>query len=183
MDAGGTGVLVVIGSFAVDRIVSLALFGLSFPKSWRRTFPDPDLLEDGPKKRAAVKMRKAWYFLFATILSVPIVIYGGIRIFDLLGIPRAQEAGGRAMQQLLDKLLTTLIFVAGADRLADLLKKHSTPIEKPREGIEVFGTLTIDGEKHEAASVKCPACSAVLEAGSTFCGHCGAHLAATVKAG
>src|SRR5262249_52161130 len=126
---------------------------------------------------------KVWYFLFATILSLPIVIYGGIRIFDLLGIPRAQDPAARAMQQLLDKLLTILIFVAGADGLADLLKKHGAPMEKPREGIEVFGTLTIDGEKREAASVKCPACSSVLEAGSAFCGHCGAHLVAAAKAG
>jgi len=172
--AGGTAVMVMIGSFAVDRIVSLALFALSYPKSWRRTFPDPDLMSDGPKKAAAVKVRRAWYFLFATILSIPIVVYGKIRIFDLLGIPKAPEAE-RAVQQLLDILLTTLIFVAGADRLADLLKKHAGPIEKPREGIEVFGTLTIDGEK--PATVRCPACSAVLEPGSTFCGHCGAHLA------
>src|SRR5438105_3757337 len=149
MDAPGTAMLVVISSFAVDRIVSLVLFGVSVPKSWRKTFPDPELMEEGAKKRAAMRTRRMWYFCFAAILTIPIVIGAKIRIFKLLGIIGAEDDPAVIVA---DILVTTLVFVAGADRLADLIKKHA-PAEK-HEGIEVYGTLTINGEKKEAPN-KC----------------------------
>jgi hypothetical protein len=183
MDAGAPIALVLIGSFAVDRVVSGALFLLSLPKSWRQTFPDPDLIKDDLKKATAIKKRKLWYFVLAALLSLPIVYWGNIRIFEALGIPQKPELG--QVQAFLDILLTTLLFVGGADRIADLLKKHGGPasVEPAPGGIEVFGTLKVEDERSTKDVGKCAKCSAELEAGSGFCGHCGARVEAPAGAG
>ncbi len=132
--------VILIASFAIDRIVAGVLFLLSFVKGWRRIFPDPALLEDAVARARAEKKRKLVYSGLAGVLALLVVAwYGQVRIL---------KATGFATAPVLDTLLTGLILMAGADRMTGLLKTLGTPaIEKPEPAarpIEITGKLILE---------------------------------------
>src|SRR5260221_2008212 len=57
--------LILVLSFAIDRIVAASLFLLSFSAAWNRRFPEPTLMESPGELFDAEKRRKLIYFLLA----------------------------------------------------------------------------------------------------------------------
>jgi hypothetical protein len=62
--------VILIASFAIDRIVTGLLFLLSFLERWERAFPDPATVEDTLARVRAEKKQKLGYFIFAALLGV-----------------------------------------------------------------------------------------------------------------
>jgi len=78
--------LILVLSFAIDRIVAAALFLLSFSAAWNRRFPEPTLLESPGERFEAEKRRKLIYFLLAGTLAVGILIFADhVRVLTALG--------------------------------------------------------------------------------------------------
>src|SRR6266849_81197 len=93
--------VILIASFAIDRVVSALLFLLSLSKS----FPEP-----------ASKKYQVWYFCIAGILAIFVIAYwGNVRILAAVGYPPDPNP-------VLDALLTGIVLVGGAERLATMLK-------------------------------------------------------------
>lgn len=182
MDAGSTVTFVAIAAFGIDRIVSGTLFLLSTPRSWRAAFPDPELVSDPHEKAVAARKRKLAYFLFAAVLSAPVVFYGNIGLFSLI-LKSGSETAGPSQWQFFDKLLTTLVFVGGAERIGGWIRaRSSSASEAGGSGvIEVRGSLAVESGGQGGPTAKCPACSAELEAGSSYCGHCGTRVAGAAR--
>ncbi len=135
--------VVLILSFAINRIVTGLLFVLSFAKPWSRLFPDPALQDDANQRTRAERKRKLAYFVFATILAIGIFAgYGTVRILSVSGFP--------SISPVLDVILTGLILVAGSERIAQLLATRVVPAaEGPAleasgsRPLEITGTLTL----------------------------------------
>ena len=132
--------LILIGSFAIDRIVRGLLFVLSYWKRWASWVPDPN---DPATPTAQRKHHQLAYFCFAACLGVVALgWYGGVRVFSALGF--------FGVDPILDTLITGLILVGGADRTEAILgalgaggaeaagSRDSAPIQ-------ITGTLVIDG--------------------------------------
>ena len=136
---GVSGIAVVlIASFAIDRIVSGLLFVASLFAARSRVFPDPALLESGPARSRAEKKQKVLYFLLAGVLAMGVVgAVGNVRILSALGF---------STHWLLDIIFTGLLLMGGADRVAELLKMAGAPGgEKPASRpIEITGRLTLE---------------------------------------
>lgn len=138
--------VILIISFGVDRIVTGFFFLMSFFKPWSRYFPDPEMIEDRNKRVRMEKRYKLAYFTLAAILSGLVIAYlGNVRILASLGYNT---------NIILDSVLTGLILIAGADRVADFLKSMpgisaagTKPGEQaPAQPIKVSGKLIIEGE-------------------------------------
>ena len=133
--------LILIASFGIDRIVTGFLFLLSFVKPWTRLFPDPALLDEGPEHVAAVKKQKLLYFTLAGVLGgVVLAYFGEVRIFRALGFTETNT--------LLDAVMTGLIMMAGADRVAQFLRMGGVSGGGVAESrpVEITGRLILEGE-------------------------------------
>ena len=135
--------MILILSFAIDRLVTASLFLLSFNKTWTRRFPDPALLDDAALRARAEKRRKLIYFSFAGCLGILVLAYfGNVRLL--------QTSGFKEANPFIDIVVTGLILMAGADRIAQIQPKMSgaAPVaEKPAQRpIEITGKLTIEKE-------------------------------------
>ena len=127
--------LVVIASFAIDRIVTGTLFIATFIG----IVPDPELREAGPGRVRAEKTYKLIYFLLAGILGVGVLAYfGNVRILHAMGI--------QDVNPHVDLIITGLLLMGGAERLSQFMQAPAGGGEKPEpRPIEVVGTLKIDG--------------------------------------
>ena len=150
LDGVGALALVVIGSFAIDRIVTGSLFLLSFSQTWTRRFPEPASLADGPTRVLAEKKAKLIYFAFAAFLGIVVIAgCGNVTILTAMGVqPKwAAEPGlGSWLFWLLDSLFTGLLLIGGADRIAQVIKMPGAPgVEKPEpKPIQITGKLIIE---------------------------------------
>ena len=135
--------VILILSFAINRIATGVLFLLSFLKPWARLFPDPALEQDRRRQATAERNRKLVYFGLATALAMGVFAgYGTIRILSVSGFP--------SINPVLDIILTGLILVVGSDRIEQLLMTRAVPAPD-RSGAEavesrpvlVTGTLTL----------------------------------------
>jgi hypothetical protein len=154
--------LIVILSFAIDRIVTGLLFLLSFNKSWCARLPEPATVEPGPARVAAAKKYKLIYSLLAAFLAIVIVAgFANVRVLSTLGVTPHEwpflkgRFLGEALVTLLgyafvitDVLITGLILTAGADRVAQLMKwlgGQGGSLEKSEpKPIEVTGMLVLE---------------------------------------
>ena len=130
--------ILLVASFAIDRIVTGALFLLSFSDRWTRRFPDPDAVIDPAERVRARNRQKLLYFCFAAVLALPVLAgYGRVRILAALGFPT---------NAVFDVILTGLILVGGSDRVADILKlPGARGAEKPEpKPITIQGTLVVE---------------------------------------
>jgi hypothetical protein len=127
--------LVLIASFAIDRIVRGLLFLLSFANA----VPDPTLAEDETSRRAAEKKYRLMYFLFAGIIGIFVLAYyGNVRILAALGVQA---------HAVLDTVLTGIVLMGGAERLASFLKLagEKPEVEKQEpQPIQITGRLTLE---------------------------------------
>lgn len=145
--------VILILSFAINRIATGLLFLVSFVKPWARFLPDPVLQTNEGLRMKAERRRKLVYFVLAGILAMGVFAgYGTVRILSVSGFP--------SINPILDVILTGLILVAGSDRIAELLKTPATagvalataeaPTTRP---IEITGTLTLVEPKDQQEGV------------------------------
>lgn len=130
--------VILVGSFAIERITNAALFLLSLLKPVRRIFPDPAPLADPAERAAAEKKKTLLYFAIAGVLGLGVLAgYGNLRVLRAVGVET---------NAYFDAILTGLILVGGADRVAELLKlPGSRGGEKPAERpIQITGTLVLE---------------------------------------
>lgn len=128
----------VIASFAIDRIATGLLFLLSFSRRWSRGFPDPASAAEPDARRRAEKKQKLLYYVLAAILGGVVMAYcANVRVFAALGFPT---------NALLDSVITGLVLMGGADRVASFMKLPGSPAsaKPPPTPIEVTGRITID---------------------------------------
>ena len=135
---------ILIASFAIDRLVTGTLFVLSFSKAFNRLFPDPALAQDAPTHSAAEKKRTLLYFILAGLVALGIVVgYGNVSILAAVGFS--------TINPKLDRILTGLVLIGGAERIADILKwgvgggvqrasRESQPLEITGKLIRKAGT-------------------------------------------
>ena len=136
--------IIVIASFAIDRIVTGLLFLLSMIKPWTRLFPDPGTITDTVAQHIAIKKHKLLYFVLSGFLAIVVLAgYGGIRIFTALGFK-----GEDPYFWILDTIVTGLVLVAGADRIAGFMKLAggSGPEPSSAQPIEITGKLVLQEE-------------------------------------
>jgi hypothetical protein len=189
--------LIVVMSFAVDRIVAGLIFLLSFSSAWVSRFPAPALIsEDGPRAKAE-RDNKLAYFAIAAALCIGILAaFPNVRIIRTLGLSQAASASVMAAlgeqnktasptptatqtatatpqgnaspgatgspndraassaatpfwppaESIFDFVVTALILMGGAERIAALIKvPGAAGGEKPAEHpIQVTGKLTLE---------------------------------------
>ena len=126
--------MIVIVSFAIDRIVTATLFVLSLVAP---SF-DPDTVDGPARRKHAERIQRLLYVVLAGLLGIFVVArYGNVRILSALGIET---------DPLLDIILTGIILVGGSDRIAAVLKAPGAPgVEKPSpQPIQITGTLTLE---------------------------------------
>jgi hypothetical protein len=126
--------LILIASFAIDRIVTAAIFVLSFASPSL----DPTTIENPSQRAKAEKQYRLLYVVLAGVLAIFVVAhYGGVRILSALGI---------ATEPLLDTVLTGIVLVGGSDRIAAVLKFPGvTGAERPAPPpIQITGRVTLE---------------------------------------
>ena len=145
--------VIVIASFAVDRIVTGSLFLLSFVPFWTRVFPDPKLLaekEDAVQRVKADKKQKFLYFTLAALLAIVVLAwFGGVRVFSVMGFPN--------INPVLDTIVTGLILIGGSDRVSAVMKMmgaSGTAEKVEARPIEITGRLVLDEDKGQAPQKK-----------------------------
>ena len=131
LDGIGVLALVLIASFAVDRIVSGILYFVPFAR------PKPG--------EPPTMVQRIIYFTLAGIVGGGVLAYWGeIRIFHALGFTTIKD--------LLDTVLTGLIFMAGADCVGAFFRRRAAagvqPAGKP---VRITGTLMVDDEQGKSA--------------------------------
>ncbi len=173
-DTGSAIALSAVLAFVIDRVVSTALFLLSFNHAWSRRCPDPGFQEPGRSKLEAEKKQKLIYLIMAVVLSLLVILsFGRMSLLPALGVEYPQNVptdptaaqtvtdtkspGKRnttlqnvpARFVILDIFLTTLLLVGGADRMGHLVKMiggaGSLGTEKPEpQPLLVTGKLTLE---------------------------------------
>jgi hypothetical protein len=120
--------LVLIASFAIDRIVTAVLFLATLTNILR---------EPPPGDARAQQLHKLVYFVLAGILGVVVLaFFGNVRILQAMGLQNINPA--------VDAIVTGLLLMGGAERLSGLIQPGAA--EKPEPTpvpIVVTGTLTI----------------------------------------
>jgi hypothetical protein len=127
--------LVLIASFAIDRIVTATLFLASFVG----IVSDPATAGPGPAGARAEKIYKLVYFVLAGLLGVVVIaFFGNVRILRALGL---QDANA-----LVDAIVTGLLLMGGAERLSGLVQpaSHSSGENREPKQIQVTGTLKVE---------------------------------------
>ena len=137
--------LVLIASFAIDRIVTGSLFLLSFIGAWDRRFPDPASVKDEVERARAEKKHKLVYFAIAGILGGVVLVWiGNFRI--LSAVLRSQDKSFPSVNPVLDTIITALLLMGGADRLAQVLKMPGASGGEKSESkpIQITGKLILE---------------------------------------
>ena len=140
--------IVLVASFAIDRIVTGVLFLLSFSKRWSSRFPDPELVTEPAARVKARNKQKLIYFCLAGALGIPVLAgYGQVRLLGALGFPT---------HFLIDTIATGLILMGGSDRIAEMLKMPGAPGVKKAEAqpITIKGSLVLEQPAGNTSSVR-----------------------------
>jgi hypothetical protein len=135
--------VILVASFAIDRIVTGLFFLLSYSKSLDPLMGEA-VAETPIKNVRASRTHRLIYTLFAGYLGV--VVIAGILNVRLSALTKLPAAGNPLSNPVLDLLLTGLILTGGADRIAEALKLASGHgAEKKQEHpIEITGKLVIE---------------------------------------
>ena len=135
--------VVLIAAFAIDRSVTGLLFLFSFIKPWNRLFPYSNDAQESKERKTIERKQKLIYYIIAGILGgFVLAFFGEIRIFHALGFTE--------INQILDSIVTGLILVAGADRMANILKLMPEAPEIGRSDsspIEITGKLILEDDQ------------------------------------
>ena len=133
--------VLVIGSFAIDRIVSGLMFLLEFIPFGRRFVPEVVGISDDVERSRAERKRKLTYYGMAAIFGgVVLAYFGEVRIFRGLGFVNTNG--------ILDSVMTGLILVAGADKIQAFAKLGGGAVPAVTapapEPIEITGRLILE---------------------------------------
>ena len=133
--------LVVIASFAIDRIVTGSLFLLSYSKAWARRFPEPASLEDEHARTQAEKRQKLIYFALAGFLGMVVLAgVGNVRILSALVVqPKQAESTNQSAQQNSPPQTTQ----AGSTNQGATTNKTDSTAQTSKAGISLFSILDI----------------------------------------
>ena len=135
--------VILIASFAIDRMVTGLFFLLSFHPDLRAVL-DPDSLPDPAAKEDATRLCRLIYAVCAGYLSIVIVAgMMGIRLSKITGLELDPNAGS-VMSTMLDVVVTGLLLIGGADRLAEALKLYGGKESKPQAPIEITGKVVLE---------------------------------------
>jgi hypothetical protein len=135
--------IILIASFAIDRIVTGTFYLLSF-NSELQAILDPDSVSDPGAKAAAAKLYRLIYSVCAGYLGIVIVAgVMGMRFSKIAGIP-LEVSGGPVMGNVLDVLITGLLLVGGADRIAEALKLYGGDTKPEKTPIEITGKVSLE---------------------------------------
>jgi hypothetical protein len=145
--------IILIASFAVDRIVTGLFFLLSFNADLK-TVLDPDSIQDPTQRAEALKNYRLIYAVVAGYLAIVFVAgLMGVRLSAITGLAPDLK-GLPVMNELMDILITGLLLVGGADRLADALKLLRGESGRASQApIEITGKVTLQQEGADSAKV------------------------------
>jgi hypothetical protein len=128
--------MLVIGSFAIDRIVSAVLFPFfRDPPKVPKSTPEENQKELDRKYNLETKYKLYYFILAAALAIIVLASWGKIRVLAGLGYPPDPNP-------FLDAILTGIVLVGGADRLADLKPAGAAPAPEPEQKpLQVTGQL------------------------------------------
>jgi hypothetical protein len=110
--------LVLVASFAIDRLVS----GILFLTTWSGILTDPEQIAEGEEKYKAKRKYKVIYYLLAGVLGIVVMAsLGGIMLLAAL-LPADSSVTGTSTFRFLDIVVTGLALMGGAEKLSELLK-------------------------------------------------------------
>ena len=137
MDATTAITIILIASFAIDRLVTLLMFFLPFAK--HRAEQDPELLK---------KRERLTYIALAGVLGLLLGYFGNIRLLAGLGF---------STNVALNAIVTALILTAGSDSISALLKKVGSKGigDAEPKPLVVKGDLTLQRPVQARAAVHC----------------------------
>jgi hypothetical protein len=127
--------LVVIASFAIDRIVSAVMFLAVYAG----IVQDPDQSEPRPEGAHPEKVYKLIYFVLAGILGVGVLaFFGNVRVLRALGLIDVNP--------IVDAIITGLLLMGGAERISGFVQPAGrSSAEKPEaREVHVTGTLKVE---------------------------------------
>lgn len=136
-------VVLLIASFAIDRVVLSLMFMLSWIKWWEGKFPDPRVFDDKTGQITAERKQKLLYFLLAGVFAVVVLA----KFSDILFF-RAFESLGIKTPYWLDVLITGIILMGGSDIVGRVLKLAGisgggTADSASSKPVEISGTLVL----------------------------------------
>ena len=146
LDGVGAIAVVLIASFAIDRMVTGWLFVLSFLRPWTFFFPDPSLVREGRPRAQAERRQKLVYFVFAAALGgVVLAYFGDVRVFHALGFET---------NVVLDAVVTGLILTTGADRVGMFLQlaEGGSATRETAQPLEITGKLVLEDKAVKAGA-------------------------------
>ena len=125
--------LVLIASFAIDRLVTGVMFVITFAG----LLPDPAMQESASARISADRKYKLIYYLLAGVLGIfALAHYGHLRLLSAL-MP--------TVDPLVDTVVTGLALMGGADRLAEYMKIGAPESAKQTPpAVQVTGKLTLE---------------------------------------
>lgn len=141
MDGVSAIALVLIASFAIDRLVSGVLFLLT----WTHIVTDPATAKDAGARFLAERWYKVWYYALAGVLAIVVMAYlGNVHLLRAM-LPAVSDASNSPFLSVLDTLVTGLALMGGAERLSALLKGAAPEkADAPVLPVEVRGKLTLE---------------------------------------
>jgi len=160
LDVPSTITVLVVCSYAMDRVLRGLLFLLNLSPAWRKRFPNPATLPDPAKEpnalaaaeareiqeRANVRHKLA-YFVPAFLAGMFLATFGHIRLLQFMGFQFHNEeiSGG-----LVDIIVTALVLMGGADQTSQILDRFGAKVAVPRDQserrpVELTGTLVLEG--------------------------------------
>lgn len=127
-------IIILIASFAIDRIVSALMFLF---RTKKKTASLPDEPEKRKVSETQKRREKLLYLVLAGTLGLALGYWGEIRILEGLGFSK---------NVLINVILTALILTAGSESISLLLKKMGagSVVESDPKPLEVRGNLILE---------------------------------------
>lgn len=157
MNATSALVLILVLSFAADRLAKGLLFLLGLLPFWARWFPEPQLVKD-PERQARVRTRRVvlYTLVVGSIAGTAIWFFPEIRIIELLSGPRTHV--------FIDIVVTLVVVMGGSDLVGRIVQISGIgeggggAVGGGRnEPIEISGKLTLEnGETARVGSAPLP---------------------------
>ena len=140
-------ILIMILSFAADRLARGALIGLSMSAVWSRRFPDPDPIEDKAAKAAAIRKRQiAYTVMVGALAAVVLWLYRDLRLLFLL-------TGDRDLA-VIDLVVSAVVIMGGSDlinrlvQLSGVNEAMAGPVSTQKATpLEVSGKLELENTR------------------------------------
>lgn len=147
-------ILMMLLSFAIDRVVRAILFLLSFVPFWKRIAPDPRQAENPNAEISAERRQKLIYAIMVVVLGALLaVVYSDLRLIENLRLAESLMDKNQHTKPILDVIVTIMVLAGGADLVGRLLQISGitdigagVPSAKT-EPIEVSGKLILESSE------------------------------------